>query len=153
MKPMRKKAVDSLCSECLYVTSGALARKVEKLAIEVWKPAGLPPSHAYLLLLVIHSDICYPSWISQDLMLSPSTVTRLMEKLEKMDLISRTPYEHLICISPTQKAWDLEPVLSECELTFERRCREIFGEGKMTGLNLLINMATDKLAARELRTG
>ena len=90
MKPMRKKAVESLYADCLYISSGALARKVEKLAIEVWKPSGIPPSHGYFLLLVLYQDFRHPSWLARDLLLRPSTVTRLMEKLEKMELIDRT---------------------------------------------------------------
>ena len=143
---VRKKAVEGLYSKCLYISSGTLARRVEKLAIDIWKPAGLPPSHAYLLQQILSGDICFPSRVAQDLMLSPSTVTRLLDKLERMNLISRTPYEHLICVQPTQKARDLEPLLLQCEWAFDRECRAIFGEAGSDRLNLLLNTATDKLA-------
>jgi len=144
MKPMRRKAVESLYSDCLYISSGALARKVEKLAIEAWKPAGISPSHGYFLLLLLQQEMRYPSWLARDLLLSPSTVTRLMEKLEKMELIDRMPYERLTCIMPTQKAWDLEPILSKCQLDFERRCQEILGISETVELTTILNQATDK---------
>jgi hypothetical protein len=71
------KSSESKYAQCLYFTSNALARKVEKLAIESWKPAGLPPSHAYLLLMVLEEPGQQPGNISAHLQLTPSTVTRL----------------------------------------------------------------------------
>jgi hypothetical protein len=46
MEPVRKKAIDSFFSNSLYFSTGVLAREVEKLAVECWKPTGLSPSHA-----------------------------------------------------------------------------------------------------------
>jgi len=47
------KTTESKYCKCLYFTTNALARKVEKLAIEAWKPVNLSPSHAYLLMMAI----------------------------------------------------------------------------------------------------
>lgn len=59
------KAADSTYSQCLYFSSNALARKMEKLAIECWKPVGLSPSHAYLLMLVLDNPGIHPGWPSE----------------------------------------------------------------------------------------
>jgi hypothetical protein len=40
------KAKESAFNECLYFSSAALSRKVEKMAEESWKKIGLAPSHA-----------------------------------------------------------------------------------------------------------
>ena len=75
------KSCESAFSKCLYFSSQALARKVEKLAIESWKPTGLSPSHAYLLILVLREPGLQPTTVGEQLQLTPSTITRLVEKL------------------------------------------------------------------------
>lgn len=114
MKPSESK----YCG-CLYFTSNALARKVEKVAIEVWKKAGLAPSHAYLLLLVLEEPGTQAGQLAEQLQLTPSTVTRLIEKLEEKKLVLRASEGKLTNVYPTQKAKDLKPQLRECieELT------------------------------------
>ena len=61
-------------AQCLYFTSNALARKVEKLAIESWKRVDLPPSHGYLLMLVLEEPGMQPGNIAAQLQLTPSTL-------------------------------------------------------------------------------
>src|SRR5882672_2832284 len=113
MKSMVKKTTESLYSHSLYFASGALARQIGKMAKEAWKPSGLHPSHAHLLQLILAENgtfnMSYPTFLSNDLLLSPSTITRFLEKLEKKELITRFPYEHLMVVQPTQKARELAP--------------------------------------------
>ncbi|RYY97204.1 MAG: MarR family transcriptional regulator, partial [Chitinophagaceae bacterium] len=94
MKALYLRAVmKSSCSrfaQCLYFMSGALARKVEKLAQESWAPVGLSPSHAYLLLATLDEPGIGPGALAGQLQLQPSTITRLMQKLEEKKLIVRT---------------------------------------------------------------
>jgi DNA-binding transcriptional regulator LsrR (DeoR family) len=80
------KTIDSKYNGCLYFAANALARKIEKLAIESWKPLDLSPSHAYLLMLVLEEPGLQPGCIANHLQLSPSTITRLIEKLEEKGL-------------------------------------------------------------------
>ena len=77
------KTSDSIYAMCLYFTSGALARKVEKLAQTSWDKVGLSPSHAYLLMMALEEPGVQPSGLAAHLQLQPSTVTRLIEKLEE----------------------------------------------------------------------
>ncbi len=77
----RTKAGSSRYGKCMYFASGALARKIEKIAMRAWAPVGLSPSHAYLLMIVIDEPGVQPSDLVEELLLTPSTITRLMEKL------------------------------------------------------------------------
>ena len=70
-------------SQCLYFSSNALARKVEKLARESWKPVNLSPSHGYLLMMVLEDPGVQPGYLANHLQLQASTITRLVEKLEE----------------------------------------------------------------------
>src|SRR5687768_4540779 len=108
------KSSESKFAQCLYFSTNALARKVEKLAIESWKPAGLPPSHAYLLLMVLEDPGQQPGYLSRHLQLTPSTVTRLLEKLEEKKLVIRTTEGKTTNVYPTPKAKQLLPTISNC---------------------------------------
>ncbi|MGL5946450.1 MAG: MarR family winged helix-turn-helix transcriptional regulator, partial [Sediminibacterium sp.] len=95
------KITDSKYKQCLYFTSSALARKVEKLAIESWKKVDLSPSHAYLLMLVLDEPGMQPGVLAEELQLSPSTITRLIEKLELKKLVIRTTEGKITNVYPT----------------------------------------------------
>ncbi|GAB4092867.1 hypothetical protein GCM10028786_17940 [Flaviaesturariibacter terrae] len=94
--------------------SGALARKVEKLAQESWKPLGLSPSHAYLLLAVLEEPGIQPGALAGQLQLQPSTITRLVQKLEEKKLVVRTTEGKLTNVYPTPRAKDLQPKMGAC---------------------------------------
>jgi DNA-binding MarR family transcriptional regulator len=139
------KSSESKYSQCLYFTANALARKVEKLAIESWKPAGLPPSHAYLLLMVLEEPGQQPGNISQHLQLTPSTVTRLLEKLEEKKLVVRATEGKITNVYPTPKAKQLLPKLTGCIEHFYRACGRLMGkEESSTMLTKMHNLA-DKM--------
>lgn len=108
------KMCDSKFSQCLYFASSALARKMEKLATESWKPVGLSPSHAYLLMAVLEEPGMQPTVLGQHLQLQPSTVTRLMEKLEEKKLVVRTTEGRITNVYATPKAKDLQPKMMDC---------------------------------------
>jgi MarR family transcriptional regulator, organic hydroperoxide resistance regulator len=94
--------------------SSALARKMEKLAQESWKPVGLAPSHAYLLLAVLDEPGIQPGALAGQLQLQPSTITRLMQKLEEKKLIVRTSEGKITNVYPTPKGKELQPKMKEC---------------------------------------
>src|SRR6185312_10666430 len=98
---------DSRFCQCLYFSSNALARKVEKLAQESWKPVGLSPSHAYLLMIVIEDPGVQPGTLANELQLQPSTITRLIEKLEQKKLVVRVMEGKITNVYPTSKAKEL----------------------------------------------
>jgi DNA-binding MarR family transcriptional regulator len=132
------KSSESKYAQCLYFTANALARKVEKLAIESWKPAGLPPSHAYLLMMVLEEPGEQPGNIAQHLQLTPSTVTRLLEKLEEKKLIVRTTEGKVTNVYPTPKARQLRSKFTACLEHFYQACERLID--KEEGNNLLAKM-------------
>src|SRR5450755_2076464 len=103
------RASESSYSKCMYFASGALARRAEKLAQEAWKPVGLSPSHAYLLMMAIGDPGIQPSAIVAELLLTPSTITRLIEKLEEKKLVHRDYQSKCTYVFPTAKGKALLP--------------------------------------------
>ena len=141
------KTSESRYCKCMYFASGALARKMERLANDTWKKVGLSPSHAYLLMMVIDDPGIQPGTLASELQLSPSTVTRLIEKLEEKKLAVRTNEGKLTNVYPTPKGKDLLPKLKSCVTEFHDSYSTILGKEESARLVHNINKITDKLSS------
>ena len=139
------KAANSKYCQCLYFSSNALARKIEKLANDSWKKVGLTPSHAYLLMLAIEEPGIQPSVLVKQLLLTPSTITRLIEKLEEKKLVVRTTEGKLTNVYPTPKAKALLPDLKDCVNDFYQNYSAIIGKEESARLVANMNKLVDKL--------
>jgi MarR family transcriptional regulator, organic hydroperoxide resistance regulator len=139
------KASGSRFSQCLYFTTNALARKVEKLATDCWKPVDMPPSYAYLLLAVLEEPGIQPSVLCTHLQLTPSTITRLMDKLEERKLLVRTSEGKLTNVYPTPKAKELWPKMKTCMQDFYERYSALLGKEEGAKLAQSLVKIADKL--------
>jgi DNA-binding MarR family transcriptional regulator len=139
------KTSDSKYSKCLYFTSNALARKIDKLAQESWSKVDLSPSHAYLLMLALEEPGIQPSSIAEHLQLQPSTITRLLEKLEEKKLVIRTTEGKTTNVYPTPKGKELFPKMKECVNEFYSRYSAILGKEESAKLVQNIGKIADKL--------
>ena len=139
------KLSESKYSQCLYFTSNALARKVEKLAQQTWKKVNLSPSHAYLLMIALEEPGVTPTTLSEHLQLQPSTITRLIEKLEEKKLVVRTTEGKITNVYPTPKGKELQPKLNECMQEFFSRYSKILGKEESTKLAQTMARIADRL--------
>lgn len=77
-------------SGCLFFSAGALCRKLDKLADEVFSHhLQLSASHAFILKEIIENPGIKPGEVAQELHLKPSTITRLVDKLCERGLVMR----------------------------------------------------------------
>jgi DNA-binding MarR family transcriptional regulator len=139
------KVADSKYCRCIYFASNALARKMEKLAMESWKKVNLSPSHAYLLMLVTEEPGMQPGTLSAELHLTPSTITRLIEKLEGKKLVVRTTEGKQTNVYPTPKGKELYPTLQKCLDEFYNTYSTILGKEESAKLVQTMNKIADKL--------
>lgn len=139
-----KTSESKFCS-CLYFTTNALARKVEKLAVESWKKIGLAPSHAYLLKLVIDEPGMQAGLLAEQLQLTPSTITRLVEKLEEKKLVTRVTEGKTTNVFPTQKAKEMKPQIKQCIEEFHEKYVKILGKEESKQFIQNMNIMADKL--------
>ena len=140
------KASESRYCKCMYFSANALARKIEKLAGDCWKRVDLSPSHAYLLMLVIEEPGIQPTALAEHLQLQPSTITRLIEKLEEKKLLVRTAEGKITNVYPTPKGKDLLPKLRECVNEFYSSYSSILGKEESAKLVQSIGKFADKLS-------
>jgi DNA-binding MarR family transcriptional regulator len=148
MRPVKGTASENFLSGDLYFAASVLFRQVNRLAIKAYKPTGLSPSLAHLLMQILDGKYNFPSFIANDLWLSRSTITRLAQKLEKMGLVSNIHYENLAHISPTAKALELEPELTRCNNDFYERCYRLLGEEQYQMMTKTLTGLTDSLNGR-----
>ena len=140
-----KKLADNSYGRCMYFVTNVLARKMEKLATENWKKVDLFPSHGYLLLLVLEQPGIQPMALSQELHLEPSTITRLLEKLEQKKLIVRTTEGKLTNVYPTPKAKELLPKMKQCVADFSEGTASVISKPEIQNLIKSAGLIVDKL--------
>jgi DNA-binding MarR family transcriptional regulator len=139
------KASESRYGKCMYFSSGALARKMEKLAKESWNKVGLSPSHAYLLMIAIEQPGIQPGCLAGELQLRPSTITRLIEKLEEKKVVVRIAEGKTTNVYATPKGKDLLPLLKECLKTFYEGYSSILGTEESARVVADMNKLSDAL--------
>jgi DNA-binding MarR family transcriptional regulator len=128
------KVSESKYCHCIYFVSNALARKVSKLAEESWKPVGLSPSHAYLLLMAIERPGIQPTELVDQLQLTPSTITRLLQKLEGLKLVARVSEGKLIFVYATPRGQAKAPELKVCLKNFYTNYTRLLGTDESASL-------------------
>jgi DNA-binding MarR family transcriptional regulator len=129
----------------MYFSTSALARKIEKLAAESWKPIDLSPSHGYLLMTVMEEPGIQPGALADEMQLKPSTITRLIEKLEEKKLVIRTSEGKVTNVYPTPKAKELRGKLKECLHHFYSSYCSILGKEECSKMINNMNKLADKL--------
>jgi DNA-binding MarR family transcriptional regulator len=137
---------ESKFCKCLYFSSNALARKVEKLAQESWKPVGLSPSHGYLLMTVVEQPGIQPGLLAEHLQLQPSTITRLIEKLEEKKLAIRITEGKVANVYPTPKAKEMYTRMQGCVNNFYAAHSALLGKDDTRKIVRNMNEMADKLS-------
>ena len=128
------KCKSKYCS-CLYYSANALSRVMTKMADEEFAITGLSSSYAILLMTVIDEQGIQPKEISIQMQLSPSTITRLIEKMEYRGYLERKQVGRTTEVYVTQSGQDLQPRILEAWANLHNRYSNILGKedgGKLT---------------------
>lgn len=94
---------DLQLNECLFFSSCKLGRVLGKTADDEFKSTGLSPSHAFLLYIVNKNSGIQQKHIGELLHMTPSTITRFIEKLEGKGLVLRKSEGKNVFIFKTDK--------------------------------------------------
>lgn len=113
---------------CLYFTTNILARKMTGMAEEVFAPLGLAPSYAYLLMEVNEHPGIQPSELGRRLQLSPSTITRLVDKMEHRGYLERRSDGRATKVIPTEACRQLDEEIRNAWHRLREEYRNRLGE-------------------------
>lgn len=131
--------------DCLYFSASALSRVMAKIATEEFTITGLAPSYAFLLMMSNAEPGIQPKEIAQQMRLSPSTVTRLIEKMEQKGFVERKSEGKNTRVYPTQKSSDLDKTIKKAWLNLYYRYSSMLGEEYAKRLTANIYSAFKKL--------
>ncbi len=132
---------------CLYYSANALARNMTRMAEEEFGRTGLAPSHAFLVMIVNETPGIHPKEISEEMMLTPSTITRLVEKLESKQLVERRSCGRGTEVFPTAKSKKLQPLIEQSWRGLLERYSGILGKRNSKKLAAEVYNAALKLGS------
>ena len=114
--------------KCLYYSANALSRIITKMAEEEFAVTGLQPSNAFIIMSVNINPGINIGEIAKIMMLKPSTVTRLVEKLENKLLITKKSEGKYAHIYPTDKSLELDNAIKQAWMNLYNRYVLVLGE-------------------------
>ena len=130
---------------CLYYSANALARVMGKLAEDEFSKTGLAPTYAFVLMAVNSYPGIQPKELSEFLQLTPSTVTRLVEKMEFKGYLERKSCGRSTEIYPTEKSLALNDQIKSSWEELHKRYSSLVGETEGKELTEKINQAIDNI--------
>ena len=114
--------------ECLYYSANALSRLMTRMADEEFSITGLSASYAFLLMTVNDKPGIRPQEISELMQLTPSTITRLIEKMEQKKLVERKSAGRITEVYPTDKSLELDKKIKDAWRNLYKRYSELIEE-------------------------
>jgi len=115
------------------------------MADEEFAVTGLSSSYAFLLMTVNSKPGVQPKEISQHMQLTPSTVTRLIEKMEHRGFLKRKSVGRTTEVYPTNLSTELHSKIEEAWQKLYLRYSEILGKEQGDKLTAMIADASQKL--------
>lgn len=136
---------------CLYFNLNVLTRTVNRIWEETFQRLGLPPSHAYLLRLVLGEPGITQKHVAQALGLAPSTVTRFVDALAAKGLLERGPNAadaRESALYPTAAGQALEAELDATGQALFQRMRSTLGAKRFDQLVTTLREAQTTVAGQ-----
>ncbi len=137
---------ENFLESCLFFNTNALSRFLLKLAEKEFKYLKLSPAHASLLLLLYDTPGISPKQLSHLLHLTPSTITRFVDVLEKKGLVKRKAKGKSVFIFPSKKGLELKRSIAVAYKKLYLKYTKILGSNTANQLSFTILKANKKLA-------
>jgi len=131
--------------KCLYFSSGAFARALSRLADDAFAVTGMSPSHGFILMTVANEPGIAIGDVAKVMELTPSTVTRLIEKLEHRGMARRETEGRFTRVFPTEAGKTHSAVVREAWTGLYERYSALLGKEEGHRLSDILTEALHKL--------
>jgi DNA-binding MarR family transcriptional regulator len=116
------------------------------MAEDAFRPTGLSPSHAFLMMLVNDTPGIGQKELSEQLHLAPSTVTRFIDSLVYRGYLTRRSDGKASKVYSTKEGENLQILIEEAWKNLHQRYAKVLGLKKGDELTAMIDMASEKLS-------
>jgi DNA-binding MarR family transcriptional regulator len=131
---------------CLFFNTNAFSRTLLRLAEKELKHLKISPAHASLLLLVYDTPGISPKQLSRLLNLTPSTITRFVDALEKKKLLRRETHGKSTHVSPSEKGLKIKEAVALAYQQLILKYTDLLGTKIASQLSLMILTANKKIS-------
>ncbi|MBM7566065.1 MarR family winged helix-turn-helix transcriptional regulator [Paenibacillus sacheonensis] len=136
------QADESFLRNCLFFNANRLSRAVTKLAEEHFAQTGLSPMYGYLIRIVNGSPGITQKLLAEKLYITPSTLTRFIDKLETKKLVERKVQGKTVLVYPTEKGLALENQIRDASKSFKAAYEELIGQAAAVMLSAEIEKSS-----------
>ncbi len=130
---------------CLFFTSQAFCRVLNRMAEEEFAPTGLAPSQTYLLMLVIDTPGITQKELGRHMQLAPSTITRFIDSFVRRGLVTKEAQGKLVRVTATKAGEEMEKTIQEVWATLYQRYSDALGKDTGDDLAIRLDQATKTL--------
>lgn len=139
---------DKFLHTCMFFTANRLGRAITKIAEEEFAPTGLTPMYGYLIRLVNGAPGISQKELSEKLAITPSTLTRFIDKLEGKQLVERKVHGKTVLVYPTPKGQELEESIHRASKNLKMRYEAVLGAEAAELLNKELFKTSEQLEKR-----
>lgn len=123
--------------KCAYFTAARYTRLIDKLATDVFKPTGMAPAYSYILLYLEDYSTASISDIANDLGYERTTVSRLIKKLSKKQLVKLQTQGRKTVVTLDTNSKTILEMANQCLAKLKKATDEILGDSKVDMTKLL----------------
>jgi len=138
---------DTYCN-CLYYSSNALARVVTRMAEEEFSVVDLAPSYAFVVMTVNKNPGIHSGELAEIMLLTPSTVTRLVDKLESRGLVKKHSEGRITMIYPTAASVEMNEAIKAAWHKLYLRIADVLGKENARQLTGSVFQSAVKLSSK-----
>lgn len=114
--------------DCLYFSANLLARRLNTIADEAFEGMDITATQGFTLIAIGELDKHTPSEIAAELEMNPSTITRFLDKLEKIGYVKREYYGRKTQVDITSNGEEKLKEIFKCWDKIHNKNAQIFGD-------------------------